>query len=185
MKLLLISNTLNALVQNSAYFQNYHAGYHSDINTNILNNFNPDGNTGKKLPLVLWALPAEGNAEQVKDLGGTLSVDMELYFYNLQDYGMDGDPSAMARTLITVLDELLSKATEFMHALKASRIGTIENWKWFTDANVHVDRLVCVGVTLSLKLPYSCTAYQSDPPLEPVDITTISTTVDQETVWEV
>jgi len=183
MKLLLISNTLNALVEQSDFFQMYHAGYHSDINTNILNNYNPHGNEGKKLPLVLWALPAEGNIGKVKDLGGSLSVDMELYFYNLQDYNLDGDPTSINRTLITVLDELLARATEFMHALKESRGGSFESWKWFTDANMHVDRLVCVGVTLTMNLPYSCADYQGDPALAAVDISTISSTVDNETVW--
>lgn len=182
MKLLYISNTLNALVQSSGYFKSFHAGYHSDINTNILNNYNPDGNEGKKLPLVLWAVPVEGNLKGVTDRG-TMEVEVELYFYGYQDYNKDGDPTP--QTMMTVWDDLHTHAVEFLHTLKASlRIPFAgDNIKWFTDANATVDRLICIGATFTLTVQYGCTDYQSSVPLAPVDVSAISKTVDKETIW--
>jgi len=178
MNLLHISNTLNSLVQQSAFFQSYHFGYHTDINTNTPNNYDKDGNTGKFYPHVTWVAPVEGSLKMQGDTG-TDAVEVMLFFYNLQDYFNDGDPLDIDLTLVRQWHDLKARAVEFVHALNKSRLFRIVDGKvkYFTDSNVQVDRLLCVGVEFTLQLNYGCCDYENqNPPLSAAGIDVDGTT---------
>lgn len=173
MNLLHISNTFNALVQQSAFFQSYHFGYHTDINANPPNNYDKDGNTGKFYPHVTWVAPVEGSLKMQGDTGID-TVEVMLFFYNLQDYRNDGDPLNIDTTLIRQWHDLKARAVEFVHGLNKSRLFRIVDGrvKYFTDSNIQVDRLLCVGVEFSLHAAYGCCDYEGHiPPLTAKDLT--------------
>lgn len=181
MNLLHISNTFNALVQQSAFFQSYHFGYHTDINTNTANNYDKDGNTGKFYPHVTWVAPVDGSLKMQGDTG-TDTVEVMLFFYNLQYYRNDGDPLNIDTTLIRQWHDLKARAVEFVHGLNKSRLFRIVDGrvKYFTDSNIQVDRLLCVGVEFSLHVGYGCCDYENQNPALSAKDLTIHETEDME-----
>ena len=181
MNLLHISNTFNALVQQSAFFQSYHFGYHTDINANTPNNYDKDGNTGKFYPHVTWVAPVEGSLKMQGDTGID-TVEVMLFFYNPQDYRNDGDPLSIDTTLVRQLHDLKARAVEFLHGLNKSRLFRIVDGKvkYFTDSNIQVDRLLCVGVEFSLQLAYGCCDYENQNPALSAKDLTIHETEDME-----
>lgn len=166
MNLIHISNTFNLLVQESQFFQSYHFGYHSDININVPNNHDLHGDAGKMFPHVTWAAPVEGDIEMKGDLGID-NVQCLLFFYNLQDYKNDGDPTDIDLTLLTQWNELKARALEFIHAFNSRpspfRIKDSKA-KWFTDAHAGIDRLICVGFEFEIIAHYGCDDYQAQTP---------------------
>lgn len=166
MNLILISNTFNLLVQESEFFQSYHFGYHSDINSNIPNNSDLYGDAGKMFPHVTWVAPVEGQIE-MKDRSGTDYVQAMLFFYNLQDYDNSGDPSVIDETLLVQWSRLKARAVEFLHGFNARpslfriRDGKL---KYFTDAHAAVDRLLCVGFEFEIIALYGCEDYEDQAP---------------------
>ncbi len=166
MNLLHISNTLNQLVQQSAFFQSYHFGYHSDINTNTPNGYDPDNNTGKMYPHVTWVAPVDGNLIMQGDTGKDM-VDVMLMFYNLQDYQNNHDPLRIETTLLMQWHELKARAVEFLHALNKSRLFRVTDGKvkYFTDGHVQIDRLICVGCEFTLQANYGCADYENQTPV--------------------
>lgn len=164
MNLVAISNLFNLLVQESDYFASYHFGYHSDIERNVPNNFDPDGNTGKPFPHVTWAAPPDGvlDLKQKSDL-----INVELYFYSLQDIDGNGDP--IGATWLEQWNTLKARAVEFIHAVRDRRLLAINNEnrvEWLTDANATTSRLICVGLKFQLYTLYKCEDYElNDPPL--------------------
>lgn len=165
MNLLQISNTFNLLVQQSEFFNSYHLGYHNDINLNIPNNFDLDGEAGKMFPHVLWAAPIEGEVKLEGDLG-TDYTDVMLYFYNLQGYGNDGDPSHTSVTMLQQWHDLKARALEFIYGFNKSRRFRVKDGKvkYFTDANAQVDRLLCVGIEITVVSKIGCDDYQAQAP---------------------
>lgn len=171
MNILLISNTINELVRQSDFFRSYHFGYHSDINRNVQNDYDPDGNSGKDFPHVTWVAPVEGELTMQGDTGRD-TLDMMLFFYCTQDYRNDNDPEDMANTLAWQWDRLKGRAVEFLHALnKSGNFRLVDGRaKWFTDSNTNIDRLLCVGVEFKLLHLYACCDYQKQPLLSAKDI---------------
>ena len=169
-----ISNLLLSLVEHSEHWQSFHFGYHSDINANIASVQNAYGNTGRLYPLVLLAAPLEGELlqdEKNKQLYD--EVQIELYFYDLQD--RDNGSDSDGKTLCAAWNELKGRGIEFYHALRdlSERTENRARWlrvgrnvKWFTDSNLHVDRLLMFGIQFSISLPYTCADYEvQNPPL--------------------
>lgn len=165
MQLRQISNTIAALVSASAYFQSYHFGYHSDINAAVDNAYNQHAAVGNLFPRVLWVVPVEGT---LKMDTRAQTTQVELYFYNLQGYDNAGEP--LADTLLTQWDELHSRAVEFLHALFDSDRYSKRDIQvdWFTDANAHNDRLICVGARFAIGTRYACADYEGTTPLLPL-----------------
>jgi len=179
MQIVKLSNLFCELVEQSQFFQNYHFGYHSDINTTIINKFNPDGLEGTKFPLVLWAAPVEGSLSALNGQRGTNNVQVDLYFYDLQ--GRDLDGFTIQQSLLETWDRLHSHAVEFLTTAQKSGVFGIQNRNitWLTDANLHNDRLLCVGLTFTAELPFACEDYELEH-LQPVDDCAISSNKDQE-----
>lgn len=174
MNLLHISNTFAQLVQQSAFFQSYHFGYHSDINTNTANIYDPGNEAGKMFPHVLWAAPVEGSLSMQGDTGRDF-VEVMLYFYALQDYQNDGEPVRIENTLIRQWHDLKARAVEFLHGANKSRMFRIVDGKvkYFTDANAQIDRLLCVGCEFTVQLNYGCCDYENQtPPLSAAQVET-------------
>lgn len=165
MNLLHISNTFHQLVQQSAFFQSYHFGYHADINANIPNNFDPNNEAGKIYPHVLWVAPVEGSIQMQGDTGRD-TIEVMLFFYNLQDYTNDSEPLDLQSTLLTQWHTLKARAVEFLHGINKSRIFRIVDGKakYFTDSNAQIDRLICVGCEFTLQVNYGCDDYQCQQP---------------------
>jgi len=168
MQLTKISNLFCRLAEQSTFFKNYHFGYHSDINTNIINKFNPDGAVGTLFPLVLWAAPVEGNLSALNGKRGTNNIQVSLYFYDLQ--GRDQQGNTTQESLLTVWDRLHTHAIEYFNAALRSNAYTVQNktLNWFVDANTHNDRLICVGLDFTIELPYACEDYEVEG-LQPVE----------------
>lgn len=163
MNLIRISNLFNLLVQESEFFRAYHFGYQVGLAANVQNNFNVHGNTGIDFPLVLWAAPVEGEL-MLRDRWDTL--DIELFFYHLQGYGNDGEPTGLERTYLVQWDELKKRAVEFIHAIHSRREYKVKEGRvrYFTDQGQGIQSLICVGMTFSLFDPYACEDYESQSP---------------------
>jgi hypothetical protein len=175
MNLLHLSNLFNKLVQDSSFFQSYHFGYHSDININVPNNFDPNNEAGKRFPHVLWAAPVEGQIQMSGD-NGTDDIDVMLFFYSLHGYRNDSDPIDIDITMLRQWNTLKARAIEFVHALNKGRDFKIKGQtvKYFTDSNVSVDRLLCVGVEFRLTNVYGCPDYEAQiPPLSAANISPV------------
>jgi hypothetical protein len=164
MNLTRISNLFNLLVQESSYFRSYHFGYHADIQVNTPNANDEHGNLGKAFPHVTWVAPPEGVLD-IKDLRD--AVDIEIYFYNTQDYDATNNPTATSRTMLVQWNELKARAVEFAHAVDKVRGYSVKDKRveWFADANTHIDSLLCIGLRFTLLTAYTCPDYESDPPL--------------------
>lgn len=182
MNILHISNTLNEMVRQSDFFRSYHFGYHSDINANIGNDFDPDGNAGKSYPHVTWVAPVEGELSMQGETGRD-AVEMMLLFYATQDYRDDNDPVDITQTLAWQWNRLKLRAVEFVHGLNKSKAFRVVDGrvKWFTDSNANIDRLICVGLEFKLLHLYACCDYQfQQPPLSAAD-THVPSDIDLET----
>lgn len=164
MNLVRISNLFNLLVQESAYFKSYHFGYHSDIQVNTPNAYDEHSNKGKAFPHVTWVAPPEGVLD-IKELRD--AVDVELYFYDTQDYDATNNPTASIRTLLVQWNELKARAVEFIQAVNKVRGYSVKDNRveWVADANAHTDRLLCIGLRFTVLNAYTCPDYDSDPPL--------------------
>jgi len=70
---------------------------------------------------------------------------------------------------------------EFVTAAQKSSVFSIQNRNitWLTDANLHNDRLLCVGLTFVAELPFACEDYELEH-LQPIDDCAISGNKDQE-----
>jgi hypothetical protein len=165
MNLITISNTINELVRQSSFFKSYHFGYHSDINRNVPNGYDLNGDAGKDFPHVTWVAPVEGEITLSGDAGRDM-IDVMLFFYATQDYRNDGEPEDIERTLAWQLDRLKARAVEFLHGLNTGAAFRIEGGKvkWFTDAHAQIDRLICVGCEFRVVVPYACCDYEAQYP---------------------
>lgn len=156
--LIKLSNTFKALADNAAGIAAYHFGYHSDINRGIPNVYNQNGLFGPYYPLLLWTAPVDLEPRLNTNSGSDV-VNVELYVYDLQNYTMSGDTKP--ETMLEGWDRLHRTARGLMHALKDSRVGTLSEIKYFTDANAHTDGLICVGITFKLSMSYGCDDYDA------------------------
>ncbi len=180
MHLTRISNLFNLLVQESDYFNSYHFGYGSDIQVNTPNNFNADGNGVKPFPHVTWVGPVDCSLDMTK---GIFEAQIQMFFYGLQDYDETNNPTSAERTLLIQWSELLARAVEFIHAVKKVKGYSVKDGRVeiATDANVHIDRCLCVDARFTIQTAYTCTDYDSDPPLsENLPTLPVEATIDLE-----
>jgi len=100
-------------------------------------------------------------------------VQVDLYFYDLQGRDMDG--FTIQQSLLETWDKLHSHAVEFVTAAQKSSVFSIQNRNitWLTDANLHNDRLLCVGLTFVAELAFACEDYELER-LQPIDDCSLS-----------
>lgn len=171
MNIVRISNTFKSIVDGSqGRIAAYHAGYHQDINANVENAYNADGAKGKSFPLLMWALPIEGEVS-MKSGHGSDTMQVDLYLYDLQGYDMQGNPTTT--TTVEAWDKLKRVMFEVLTAIqKTDGIKVLDGrFKYFTDSSLHNDRLLCVGATFLIYDPFGCADYEGVPPFNPLPVT--------------
>jgi len=173
MNLHAVSNLLKQLVDASEYWQSYHFGYYSDLSGGAADVYNIAQSTGRMYPLVMWAQPSEG----IISKQGNAYIDavtVDLFFYSLQDRANDGTPNTLDQTMQAQWHTLKARAFEYIHSIddmaarphdRAKWYSMQQGFKWFNDAHLHVDRLLCIGASITLLLPYNCADYQIQQPL--------------------
>lgn len=148
-----LTNAFKEIADGLAGIQAYHFGYHSDINTSITNVYNPEGQTGQKFPLCLFVAPpsAAVNSKQKQ-----LTYDVELFFYDTQNYTTDA--VQRSQTMCEVWDRLERIAIAFLHSITEAKIHT-EEAQLLHDAHAHIQGLCAVGLTFKVTVPYGCDDY--------------------------
>lgn len=168
-----VSNLFKQLVDASDFWKSYHFGYHSDLNGGSVDVYNIAGQTGREYPLVLWAQPSEGTV--IKQGNGFIDqLTVDLFFYSTQHRLNDGTPVTLDQTTQAQWHTLKARAFEFVHSIddmtarwddRAKWYAMRPGFRWFNDAHLHIDRLLCVGVQFVLNIPYNCHDYQQQQPL--------------------
>lgn len=173
MNLHAVSNLFKQLVDASDYWQSYHFGYHSDLHGGSADVYNIAQSTGRMYPLVLWAQPSEGTITKQGN-GYIDNITVDLFFYSTQHRANDGTPVNLEETTLSQWHTLKTRAFEFLHSIEdmPARQHDRAKWyamqpafKWFSDSHLHIDRLLCIGATITLMLPYNCTQHQIQQPL--------------------
>ena len=152
-----ISNLFNIITQNSDYFKSYWAGYRHNVNENVVNNFNVDGNVGRLYPAVNWATPF-GSSENVSDNSNIREdIKVSLYFDTLQ--GRDNCGNQTDLTLNEQIDELKEQAFIFLDTFKELcfnkySLGTTNSNVVNVDINsdAHNDSLLVVRLDFSFTM---------------------------------
>ena len=111
-----VSNLFNVITQKSEYFQSYWAGYRHNVNENVVNNFNVEGNVGRLYPAVNWATPFGSSENVSNDSNLKEDIKVSLYFDNLQ--GRDNCGNQTDLTLNEQIDELKEQAFIFLDTFK-------------------------------------------------------------------
>jgi hypothetical protein len=166
MNLVKLSNIFKAISDASPGIRSYHFGYHQDVQRNVPNTYDANGDKSTSFPHLTWVAPVEGSLSLAEKQDW---VDVELYLYDLQSV-QENDPTA--ETLLTQWNRLKKTITEVVHTFHSAKGVKIKEGKvnYFTDSDAHLDRMICVGVRFTVLIPYTCSTYTTPILLNTDDI---------------
>jgi len=151
-----LSNIFNAITQNIAGLNSYHFGFLSDINTSIINNFNPSPKCSDPYPLVMFEPPAGSYRTHDSKIFRTV----RLLFADRQDSDKNG---AICETLLEKMSDLELLALSFMRSLYSIKTEGAclqsslrkQEAAFNLDAYAFNDRLVTYELTFNLVTPFN------------------------------
>lgn len=150
-----LTNTFKQIADEIPGIAEYHFGYHSDVNTATDNIYNPGGALGRGFPLCLLVAPLSA-AVKPETKTGSLVYDVEVFFYDTQNYTNEG--AQRTETMAEVWQRLEKMALTFLHSVKETRLS-IEEIQILHDAHAHNAQLCAVGLTFKVTMKYGCDDY--------------------------
>ena len=156
MNLVQVSNFFNAISSQHPEINNYRFCWRSEANTNVQNNYDPEGHVGKLYPAVMFSADLSSQPE-ISKKSSVEVFRIELFFDDLLYYG--NDSGYKNNTLIETWALLNKIAKSFLIEIKENGkgFGMVINSKPVFDYDQGLnDRVATIKVTFELQVPSDC-----------------------------